>query len=488
MAENKNDLISYPKPDKVLLDKPSLKKYIKYLSFFGPGAIVASVTIGQGQLIIGPQIGAWAGFALLWLITLNIGSYIIAYFSIRFTMISGINIMDLFAIKTKKGWFNWLIIIIMLIFIPIFTASIITSLGQAIQWIMGFGHYLIWGVIFCLMAGILVLAGRYRLLEYSQAFFVGILAIGAIFSIFYIKPDLVEILPNFFLIGQNVPNSYPSWVDQVEGFSKTPIPLVMLGYLGTLSFTLIALIGYLGWIKVKKWGIFKDQENPNKFSEKLFSSFKKNGKINYLSNDENEIKKSKILLKPLQIDLTLAFIIVSIVSAAYMIAGKYLLGPQAVGNPLLPSDVDLIKTQGIIFSHMAIWLEPLFKLSVFFALFGTAYAGFEAATRMLFETGKSLNLKIKDMKYKKFMLYLMIYVLGIGIPLSYLMYLGLSVLLMLSLTLLFIGVIGVIIYGIGSIYLSQKVLPTNYKLSKFNLIISIIGIILLFIPFIFLII
>ncbi|MCJ2513582.1 MAG: Nramp family divalent metal transporter [Candidatus Thermoplasmatota archaeon] len=484
MTKNKKDLITYPDPDPVLLEKPSLRKYIKYLSFFGPGAIVASLTIGQGQLIIGPQIGAWAGFALLWLISLSIGSYIIAYVSCRFTMLSGINVMDLFATKTKKGWFNWIIIVIMLIFIPIFTASIMTTLGQAIQWIVGIGHYLIWGVSFCLLAGILVLLGRYKLLEHTQAFFVGILAIGALFSVFYIKPDLLEILPNYLLIGQNVPNSYPQWVDQVEGFSKTPIPLVMLGFLGTLNFTLITLIGYLGWIKVKKWGIFKDQEDPNNFSEKLFNSFKKNGKITYLPDDEKEIKKSRILLKPLLIDLSIAFIIVSIVSSAYMIAGKYLLGPQEI----LPSDVDLIKTQGIIFSNMASWLEPLFKISVFFALFGTVYAGFEAATRMLFETGKTLNIKIKNIQYKRFMLYLLIYILVISVPLAYLMYLGLSVLLMLSITLLFIGVFGVIIYGIGAIYLSQKVLPKKYKLGKINLILSIIAIILLIIPFIFLII
>ena len=484
MTKNKKNLITYPDPDPVLLEKPSLRKYIKYLSFFGPGAVVASLTIGQGQLIIGPQIGAWAGFALLWLISLSIGSYIIAYVSCRFTMLSGINVMDLFAAKTKKGWFNWIIIVIMLIFIPIFTASIMTTLGQAIQWIVGIGHYLIWGVSFCLLAGILVLLGRYKLLEHTQAFFVGILAIGALFSVFYIKPDLLEILPNYLLIGQNVPNSYPQWVDQVEGFSKTPIPLVMLGFLGTLNFTLITLIGYLGWIKVKKWGIFKDQEDPNNFSEKLFNSFKKNGKITYLPDDEKEIKKSRILLKPLLIDLSIAFIIVSIVSSAYMIAGKYLLGPQEI----LPSDVDLIKTQGIIFSNMASWLEPLFKISVFFALFGTVYAGFEAATRMLFETGKTINIKIKNIQYKRFMLYLLIYILAISVPLAYLMYLGLSVLLMLSITLLFIGVFGVILYGIGAIYLSQKVLPKKYKLGKINLILSIIAIILLIIPFIFLII
>ena len=488
MKTDKEDIIKYPNPNPILLEKPSIVKYIKYLSFFGPGAIVASLTIGQGQLIIGPQIGAWAGFALLWLITLNIGSYIIAYVSCRFTMISGLNIMDLFSTKTKKGWFNWLIIIIMLIFIPIFTASIITTLGQAIQWIAGFGHYLIWGVSFCIIAGIIVLIGRYKFLEYTQAFFVGILAIGAIFSVFYIKPDLLEVLPNFLLIGQNVPNSYPLWVDQVEGFSKTPIPLVMLGFLGTLTFTLITLIGYMGWIKVKKWGIFKDRDDPNIFSEKLFKLFKKNGKITYLPNDEKEFRKSKILLKPLIIDLSMAFIIVSIVSASYMIAGRYLLGPQIDGAPLLPSDVDLITTQGVIFSRMASWLEPLFKISVFFALFGTVYAGFEAATRMLYETGKTINIKIKNIEYKRFMLYLLIYILVLGVPLSYLMYLGLSVLLMLSLTLLFIGVVGVIIYGVGAIYLSQKVLPKKYKLGKLNLFIAIIAIILLLIPFIFLII
>ena len=157
------DTISFPTPDKVLTEKPSVKKYLKYLLFFGPGAIVASLTIGQGQLILGPQIGAWAGFALLWLITINIGSYIIAFVSCRFTMISGIGIMDLFALKTKKGWLNWLFIIIMLIFIPIFTATIMTSLGQTLEWLFGFGNYLIWGICFCLLAGIIVIIGRFKL-------------------------------------------------------------------------------------------------------------------------------------------------------------------------------------------------------------------------------------------------------------------------------------------------------------------------------------
>jgi len=90
---------------------------------------LASMTIGQGQLILGPQIGAWAGYALLWLITLNIGSYLIAYVGSRFTLLSGISLMDIFAIKTRRGWVNWLLISIMAIFVPAFAATIITTLG-----------------------------------------------------------------------------------------------------------------------------------------------------------------------------------------------------------------------------------------------------------------------------------------------------------------------------------------------------------------------
>lgn len=483
--------ISYPEPNKVFTEKKSFKKYLKYLLFFGPGAIVASLTIGQGQLILGPQIGAWAGFSLLWLITLNVGSYIIAYVSCRFTMLSGIGIMDLFAIKTKKGWLNWIFIIIILIFIPIFTATIITSLGQALSWIFGFGHYLIWGIVFCVIAGIVVIIGRFKLFEISHSIFILVLAIGAVISVLTViivnNINIMEIIPNFFTIGQNIPQEFPTWVTSNPDYSsvtKTSIPLYMLAYLGTLTITIITTIGYLGWIKVKKWGVFKDKKDPEDFSNRCFESFKKQGKIDYLPDKTSEIKKSRILLKPIKIDLVLAFIIVSIVSAAYMIAGAVLLRPAEQ----LPSDAKLVQEQLIIFEHLAEWLKPIFQISVVFALFGTVYAGFEAATRMLYETSKNLSKKIRGFEYKRFMLYVFMYILVFSIPLAIRMAIdpNFSVLLLLSITLLFIGVIGVIIYGIGVIVISQTVLPKKYRLKPIGLILTIIAIIFMSIPLIFL--
>jgi Mn2+/Fe2+ NRAMP family transporter len=472
--------ISYPEPPAVIKERPSLKKYLRYLLFFGPGAIVASVTIGQGQLILGPQIGAWAGFSLLWLITISAGSFIIAYMSCRFTMLTGIGLMDLFAVKTKYGWLNWLFIIIMIPFIPIFTGTIITSLGQSLAWIFGVGHYLIWGISFCFLAGILVILGRYKILEFTQAFFVVILVVGAIVSVISLKPDILQILPHYFII--TAPATFPDWVSQnYPSVTTTPIPLYMLGYLGTLTFTIITLIGYLGWIKVKKWGIFKHQDDPLMFSQHCFESFQQHGKIIYLSENAEEKKKAKQLLVPLKVDLTLAFVVVAIVSSAYMIAGTLLLAP----GQLLPRDAKLIQDQVIIFNHLADWLRPIFQISVFFALFGTVYAGFEAASRMLYETGKNLIKPLRKMPYKKFIVIVFLYLLIAGGLLSVAMSMGVSVLLMLSITLMFLGVIGVIIYGTGALILTQRALPKTYRLGPIRVVIVIAGIVCLAIPLVF---
>lgn len=467
--------VTFPEPDEVLKEKPSLRKYLRYLLFFGPGAVIASITIGQGQLILGPQIGAWAGPRLLWLITINVGSYIIAYISCRYTLITGLNMMDVFSTKLK-GIINLIFIAIMFIFVPIFAGTIITSLGQTLSWSFGFGDYLIWGIIFGLLAAILAVIGRYRLLEYTQLVFVIILAVGAVISVALIPNlNLSYVIPHFFTVG-DFPE-YPSWV--LEMGETKPIPLLVLGYLGTLTVTIITLISYASWTKVKGWGIFKGQKDPEKFSRELFSVFRKKKKVDYLPTGKDDVEKAKLLTRPILVDLSLAFIFVSIASAAYMLAGTYLLGPKHE----LPTDIDLIKKQAIIFSNIAPWLKPLYQISVFFALFGTIYGGFEAASRMLYETSKDLFQIISKLDYREFLRYFLVYVIILGVPLAILMRFGLSVIVMLSVTLLFIGVIGVIIYGIGAIYVTQTTLPKEYSLGPFSLAAGVIGIILLMIPF-----
>ncbi len=477
MVEKK---VSFSDPDEVIQQKPSVSKYLKYLLFFGPGAILASMTIGQGQLILGPQIGAWAKYGLLWLITISASTYVFCYISTRFTMLSGLSLMDIFSYGTKKGWFNWIVIIIMGIFIPIFTATIITTVGQSLAWIfLGSSQsefYIVFGIAGCLLVVFLLFYFRYRILEHIQAFFVVVLAIGAVISATYaiLNTAGFELLPflgNFFNFG-NTPQ-YPQWVvDNFPQTTATPVGLLMLGYVGTLAATVIPMLGYVSWVKVKRWGIFRGREHPSSFQSELFEEYKKSKSINFLPSSDQEVRKAKKLLIPLKVDISLAYVLIAIVSAAYVICGSLLL------IDTLPSGMDLIEEQAVIFTNLASWLKPLFQVSVFFAFFGTMYAGFEAASRMLHEAGKYVIPGIKDMEFRRFMAYLVLYVLVLGIPISLLIFKGLNFMLILSITLLFIGVVCVAIYAIAAIYMTQKILPKEYRLGPIGLGIAILSILM----------
>jgi hypothetical protein len=111
------------------------------------------------------------------------------------------------------------------------------------------------------------------------------------------------------------------------------------------------------------------------------------------------------------------------------------------------------------------------------------YAGFEAAARMIRQTTKNIIPRIYKMEYRRYLAYLVFYILILGIPLSILIFKGLSFMLILSITLLFIGVVCVLFYGIAVVYMSQKALPKKYRLSSFGLLLGIIAIALMIIPF-----
>jgi hypothetical protein len=104
---------------------------------------------------------------------------------------------------------------------------------------------------------------------------------------------------------------------------------------------------------------------------------------------------------------------------------------------------------------------------------------------MVYDTGYEISATIQQLPYKKFMGYLLVYILITGIPLAVAGYYGVSIILMLSLTLLFTGVIGVIIFGIGTIYFTQKILPEEYKLGILGVTSIIIALVLMSIPALF---
>ena len=78
------------------------------LRFFGPGAIIASLTIGSGESILASREGAVFGYAVLWaLVAATIAKGAIVYASNRYIVLTGEHPMMRFAraLPGPRGWF-----------------------------------------------------------------------------------------------------------------------------------------------------------------------------------------------------------------------------------------------------------------------------------------------------------------------------------------------------------------------------------------------
>ena len=87
-------------------NKNNPNKILTLLKYFGPGAILASMTIGAGNIVLAPRVGAWAFpvHSALWVITFAfITKGLIAYMGTRYSLLSGEHIMTRFAAIRPHG-------------------------------------------------------------------------------------------------------------------------------------------------------------------------------------------------------------------------------------------------------------------------------------------------------------------------------------------------------------------------------------------------
>ena len=101
--------IRIPEPPEKLQGRMSLATA---LMFFGPGAIVASLTIGSGEVIFASRAGAVFGYAALWVVFIGlISKAALVYGANHYITVTGEHPMSRFAriFPGPRGWFPLLI-------------------------------------------------------------------------------------------------------------------------------------------------------------------------------------------------------------------------------------------------------------------------------------------------------------------------------------------------------------------------------------------
>ena len=364
--------MTMPEPD------PKLKagKFKDLLRYLGPGIIVASASIGNGEIFFASREGSLFGFSLLWtflLCAIMKGS--VVYVGSKFATLTGEHPAARWGqiIPGSKNWVPVFLGIVAAIAIPSSICGFIKVLGQWTCWTFGIdtAYTVLCGTIWALV-GFLFVFFSYEKMEKVSTGIVLILVIFALLAIFVSNPDWLALLSGFI---PTIPAQYPDWVQAKNPeVLSGPILLEIVSAVGILGGGIQDYLGYMGTISEKNWGMYGNEHIAD-----IQASLKRlSGKEDIpLPEDKNTVSNAKGWLKAVKIDNVASFTAVWLVGSIFMILGNVILGTN--GLQVVPSNDQIIQNQANFFSvifmgideygeELVLWDYPIDIIPLFPAL------------------------------------------------------------------------------------------------------------------------
>lgn len=415
--------------------KKKPRNYLRYLKYFGPGAVVACMTIGAGDIVLAPRIGAWAVplYSALWVITFAmITKGLTAYLATRYSLLSGEHIMTLFSRVRPFGWINIFSLITGFLLLPFLIATFLTILGNVFTLFTGTGDFIIWGVSLGLLITLFGALSSYKIIERIQLVFVIFLSVGAIIAVVVVKPDWFAILKALFT--PQVP-TIASWVT-AEDIIVFPVMFQLAAIYGTMHGTYADITAYISWWRLRV--------------------------------QEKKVALKSETLTGVKLDLFISFTIVAIFMVAFLAAGVVILGQRQI----VPNGVDLISAQQSIYTQISpIVGNVIYPIAMVGVIAGSIYAGMDAVPRMIKAWLDPLSKRVQKISFKRFQLYIVLYLLFTSVPLMFFE----KPIILMTIYLLLTGVFGMWLLGWGALWANQKKLPKEQRLGKTKMTLFVIS-------------
>lgn len=415
--------------------KEKKRSVLRYLKYFGPGAVVACMTMGAGDVVLAPRIGAWAipVYSALWIIGFAmITKGLTAYLATRYSLLSGEHIMSLFARCRPRGWVSIVSLALGFVLLPFMIATFLTILGKAVTSFTNVGDFVFWGVSIGLTIALLGFASTYKVIEKIQLVFAIFLSFGALIAVAVVHPDWIAVFEGFFNI--QVPKVAP-WVT-AEDVIAVPVMLQLAAVYGTMHGAYVDFTAYISWWRSRV-------------------------------NEKKVALKSEVMTG-LKLDLFISFVIVAIFMAAFMIAGVVILGEQHN----VPNGVELISAQKDIYSVISPFVgNYLYPLAILVVIGGSIYAGMDAAPRTIKAWLDPISKRSQKTSFKRFQGYILLYLLFTSIPLMFIK----QPIILMTIYLMLTGVFGMWLLGWGALWANQRHLPKAERLSKWKVALFVVN-------------
>jgi Mn2+/Fe2+ NRAMP family transporter len=321
------------------------------LGVFGPGAILASATIGAGETILAVRAGAWGGYDLLWLVMVATftKSFVLLYLLGRYAALTGDSVPErLMGLPGPRGCLLVFILLADLIPAVAVFAAIAAPCGVLITQHAG-GDPRVWAIAFALVAIAVAVVQRYEVLEKQQVVVCLVLLACVVVATLLVGPDLRRLFVGLFGIGR-IPE-VPAWAR--AAFQGRPMALelsTVFGYTGNVA---MGYVVYCEFVRQKGWGVFRGGPPPPPPDR--------------LPTDGANLRRARSGLWLMRGDLVMTAVLIFVVTAAFLVAGAVVLHP--IGQ--MPLGFDLLSRQAAIFERISPALIPVYYVAILFALWGT---------------------------------------------------------------------------------------------------------------------
>jgi len=355
------------------------KTALDWLKCFGPGAILASLTIGVGELVFSTRAGALFGYRLLWFFAVVLFfKWLLVFSTARHMALTGKHPFQLWMdLPGPRGWFPLIFLILALVAFPIWVGfhsgtlgTLVASLTGTTSQIGGRAHFA-WGILLLAATTALTLAGGYKTLERAQVAIVAIMLLSVVAALFMLHPNWRELFAG--LVPQAV--QYPDWAAAHTEIVTRPLwveTVTYVGIIGGSGYDYLAYVSYLrdkGWVGDRQW------------------------------------------IRPILFDSLVSFAAVLLFTAVFTACGAMILRPQHQ----IPAGSDLLTLQTQFVTPLYPKLAVLYFLGAFLAVFGTLYGTIEVAPATMRELAEALNPSVARTRARAIRLFSILWVCAGGL-------------------------------------------------------------------------
>jgi len=365
-----DDRFRYPAPSTEISSG-----WLGLLKVFGPGAIIASVTVGTGETIFAPRIGAIFGYTMFWVVMVAVVTKaLLVYSGARHLVLTGEHPMQAWArFPGPRGWVPVLIGLVAVVAFPLWIAALSDALSSICIWVTGIGAGSpwgrpAWGTLVIVIVMLLSVVQTYNVIERVSTGFLALKVFFVFLACLVVRPDWAATLVSFF-----TPQwpSYPLWVAEAYPEMAARPPLLEVAVLlGTVGGGVQDYLGYVGCMREKGWG----------------ASGVGRGGPERMPLEPDEVKRGRAWLRAPALDVLLSFACVLVITTSFMMLGAAVLNPRHQ----IPTNSDLYSRQALFLGLVHPSLVGVYKAGIFFAIFGAVYGTFEVYARTLYEPCKAL--------------------------------------------------------------------------------------------------